>query len=175
VNKEILRETMLAARLSLDKVTVRAASQTITEIFLDKWGHCESFLLYSPIKNEIDTAYIAEALWKAKKTVLYPRVDGDMLLLGVCRSAADLQIGRWGILEPRELFDSSNHMHIDVAVIPGVAFDKANHRLGYGKGYYDRFLATAHIGLSVGVAYKWQLVETVFPDEHDQAVNIVVV
>ena len=150
---------------------VKAKSEKFTKVFLDKWGHYESFLLYNPIRNEVDTAYIAQELWNAGKTILYPKVSGDKLLFGQCTCAADFKEGAMGIMEPRVCSEINT---AQVAAIPGLAFDRDNYRLGYGKGYYDRFLATAQIDVKVGLAYEWQLVEDVFRCEHDQPVDTVI-
>ncbi|MDR2869372.1 MAG: 5-formyltetrahydrofolate cyclo-ligase [Deferribacteraceae bacterium] len=174
MNKQTLRSSMLSQRAALDKAAIDVASQQIAKVFLDRYGQYESFLLYSPVRGEVDAAYIAQELWQAGKTVFYPRVAGESLLLGVCKSFDDLEAGYKGILEPK-LANIINCKHIDVAVIPALAFDTDNYRLGYGKGFYDRFLAAITIAHKVGIAYRWQIVDTVYPETHDQRVDTVIV
>ena len=78
----------------------------------------------------------------------------------------DLQAGAFGILEPTgKLF--TDYEKIDVVVVPGMAFDKEGHRLGRGKGYYDRFLAKIRNTYKIGLCFPWQLVDNVPTDEHD--------
>ena len=78
----------------------------------------------------------------------------------------DLQAGAFGILEPTgKLF--TDYKKIDVAVVPGMAFDKEGRRLGRGKGYYDRFLRLLPNTYKIGICFSWQLVDHVPTDEHD--------
>ena len=88
---------------------------------------------------------------------------------------ADLQRGAFGIFEPTgELFTDYNT--IDVAIIPGMAFDAKGHRLGRGKGYYDRFLAKLSPSTyKIGLCFSWQLVDYVPTDEHDIPMDEVIV
>ena len=77
-----------------------------------------------------------------------------------------VQTGSFGIQEPTgELF--TDYDTIDVAIIPGMAFDAEGHRLGRGKGYYDRFLSRVPHLYKIGLCFSWQLVDHVPYDEHD--------
>ena len=78
----------------------------------------------------------------------------------------DLQPGAFGIMEPTgtPVADPST---VDVAVIPGMAFDAAGHRLGRGKGYYDRLLSRMPHTYRIGLCHAWQLVPHVPTDDHD--------
>ena len=101
------------------------------------------------------------------KTVLLPRVisDTDMELRRYT-GRQDLQPGAYGILEPvGELF--TDYEKIDVAIVPGMAFDAEGHRLGRGKGYYDRFLSRVPYIYKIGLCFAWQMVEQIPCDEHD--------
>ncbi|MBR1547240.1 MAG: hypothetical protein IJ637_00735, partial [Prevotella sp.] len=96
-------------------------------------------------------------------------------------SAADLQQGAYGIMEPTgPLF--TDYAAVDIAIIPGMAFDIQGHRLGRGKGYYDRFLASVSQQLSIeskqlagdnsqiikiGICHEWQVADSVPALEHD--------
>ena len=87
---------------------------------------------------------------------------------------ADLQQGAYGIMEPcGEVF--TDYDSIDVAIIPGMAFDKQGHRLGRGKGYYDRFLSKIPKVYKIGLCFSWQLVDEVPCDEHDIIMDEIIV
>jgi 5-formyltetrahydrofolate cyclo-ligase len=78
----------------------------------------------------------------------------------------DLQASAYGIMEPTgERF--TDHEAIDVAIVPGMAFDTEGHRLGRGKGYYDRFLSHVPYLYKIGLCFSWQIVDCVPCDEHD--------
>ena len=79
---------------------------------------------------------------------------------------SDLAQGAYKIMEPTgEVFD--NYTDIDLAVIPGVAFDKDGNRMGRGKGYYDRLLPKLGNTYKIGICLPFQLVEKIPTDEHD--------
>ena len=124
-------------------------------------------LLYSALPDEVPTLPLLNRLTAEGKTVLLPRVvsDTDMELRRYT-GPHDLEPGAFGIMEPTgELF--TDYDHIDVAVVPGMAFDREGHRLGRGKGYYDRFLARLPHIYKIGVCFPFQLVDQVPTDAHD--------
>jgi len=134
-----------------------------------------TLLLYSALPDEIQTQALIDQLILQGKTVLLPRVINatDMQL---CRYTGrrDLKTGAYGILEPvGDVF--TDYTKIDVAVIPGMAFDTQGHRLGRGRGYYDRFLARLSPEVyKIGVCFPWQIVDTVPTDDTDIPMDIVI-
>lgn len=127
--------------------------------------------LYSPVHNEVVTAGIAAAALKAGKKICYPRVDGRLLQFGEVSSPEELQSGQYGIPEPVVAADNLN-LAIDVVLVPGVAFDHQGHRLGYGHGFYDRFLMTvAADTLAVGLCYDFQICDKLPREPHDQRLD----
>ena len=138
--------------------------------------HAHTLLLYSALPDEVPTQVLIDELVAQDKTVLLPRVvnDTDMELRRYS-GPADLQQGAFGILEPTgELF--TNYDTIDVAIIPGMAFDAKGHRLGRGKGYYDRFLTKlSPKTYKIGLCFSWQIVDYVPTDEHDIPMDEVIV
>ena len=87
---------------------------------------------------------------------------------------ADLALGAYNIMEPTgELFD--DYAAIDLAVIPGVAFDREGNRMGRGKGYYDRLLPKLRSTYKIGICLPFQLVEQIPTDEHDVKMDEVII
>lgn len=131
-------------------------------------------MLYSALPDEVPTQSLIDGLVAQGKTVLLPRVvsDTDMELRHYT-GPHDLQTGAFGILEPTgQLF--TDYATIDVAIIPGMAFDAAGHRLGRGKGYYDRFLSRIPHAYKIGLCFSWQMVDSVPSDQHDVVMDAVV-
>ena len=131
-------------------------------------------LLYSALPDEVPTLPLLNRLTTVGKTVLLPRVvsDTDMELRRYT-GPNDLEPGAFGIMEPTgELF--TDYDLIDVAVVPGMAFDREGHRLGRGKGYYDRFLAQLPHIYKIGICFPFQLVDKVPADAHDMLMDEVV-
>ena len=138
--------------------------------------HAQTLLLYSALPDEVPTQILINELAAQGKTVLLPHVVSDTEMeLRRYSGPADLQQGAFGILEPTgELFTDYNT--IDVAIIPGMAFDVKGHRLGRGKGYYDRFLdKLSPSTYKIGLCFSWQLVDHVPTDEHDIPMDEVIV
>lgn len=118
-----------------------------------------TLLLYHSLPDEVFTHDFIQR-WSQQKQLLLPVVVGDELELRRYTSPADLQIGAFGIEEPTgELF--TEYDKIDLAVIPGVAFDRNGNRLGRGKGYYDRLLPHLKGCHKIGICFPYQLVEEV--------------
>ena len=131
-------------------------------------------LLYSALPDEVPTQALMDDLVAQGKTVLLPRVinDRDMELRRYT-GPQDLQEGAYGILEPTgERF--TDYDAIDVAIVPGMAFDAEGHRLGRGKGYYDRFLSRVPHLYKIGLCFSWQMVDHVPCDEHDIVMDEVI-
>lgn len=126
-----------------------------------------TFLTYWPLSDEVDIRPLIDQLVAEGKTVVLPKVTGDETMeLRRYTSRDDLQEGAFHILEPvGEPF--TDYDQIDVALVPGMAFDAAGHRLGRGKGYYDRFLAAHPHLYKIGVCFPFQRVAEVPSEAHD--------
>lgn len=171
--KRSLRERLLRERRHCSPESCLRLSLEIQARFLagDSYRRASSLGLYSPVMNEVLTEQIARQAWQDGKRVVYPRVCAAGLEYYEVRDFAGLAPGTFGIPEPtgslRLPLDD-----IDVLVIPGVAFDLAGHRLGYGKGCYDRTLAGCGSSPErVGLAYEFQLVAQLPADVHDCRIN----
>lgn len=131
-------------------------------------------MLYYALPDEVPTQALIDELVAQGKTVLLPRVisDTDMELRRYT-GPQDLQEGVYGIMEPTgELF--TDYDSIDIAIIPGMAFDADGHRLGRGKGYYDRFLSRVPYLYKIGLCFSWQMVDCVPSDEYDIVMDEVI-
>lgn len=136
-------------------------------------------LAYYALPDEVSMKQLICSLVDAGKLVLLPEVVSETdMVLREYHSDSDLKVGAYGILEPTGKVFSKYEL-IDLALVPGMAFDKDGHRLGRGKGYYDRFFSkiqkkAGHVPYSIGVCFPFQLVDSVPTDKHDFAVDRVV-
>ncbi len=170
--KKILRENILRRRASHRRA--EEDSRKIAERFLQlpQLKKAKNILLYYPHKNEVDTQYIINQLANSKKFNLYlPKVSGKEILPVKVKDLSSLKKGYAGIMEPEGEYISPEK--IDIVVVPAVAYDLKGHRLGYGKGFYDRFLKNIQ-ALKVGVAYDFQVVNQLPAEEHDIPVDIII-
>jgi len=124
--------------------------------------------LYAGIQDEVDVGGLA-----ARRLVAYPRMDGDALAFHVTSPAA-LVPGRFGIAEPAATAPRVALHELGAIVMPLLAVDPRGHRLGWGRGYYDRTLASHHsLPPLLGAAFACQLVARVPADAHDVPVHLV--
>jgi len=155
-SKTVLRALFLEKRLSLSKAVHEARSFTIANhcLQLPIWDQ-EYIHLFLPIegKAEIDTTLILTLLQGRDKQVVLPKVNGNSLQHILLTDSTKLRKNQWGILEPEQGIEVPVRQ-LDVVFIPLLAWDKKGQRVGYGKGFYDSFLADCKpavikIGLSL--------------------------
>lgn len=173
MTKQELRKQIRERKKAADPQWLEAQSlqicQRVTE--LAQWKAASIVLLYHALPDEVNTETLLEAALKDGKVVLLPVVVGDELELRHYASPADLQVGSYGILEPTgELFTALHT--IDLAVIPGMSFDTEGHRLGRGKGYYDRLLCQCPSLYKVGICFDFQMVNNVPSEPHDFPMDV---
>lgn len=133
------------------------------------WRDAKSLLFYAPLAEEPDIWRLLEDSLAVGKTVALPRFDPEQNAYVACQIKGvdvDLQTGRFGIREPRETCAIIPLNRLDLLLVPGIAFDLDGHRLGRGRGYYDRLLAVSG-GMACGVAFDQQIVSRVPSEPHD--------
>ena len=141
-----------------------------------------TLLLYYSLPDEVDTHVWIDGLVEQGKTVLLPQVIGpETMVLRLYTGRKDLAEGAFHIMEPSgTLFGEERYGEIETAIIPGMAFDGNGHRLGRGKGYYDRFLEkVARMGgkrkmYKIGVCFGFQKVTEVPCESTDIVMDEVV-
>ena len=124
-----------------------------------------TILLYHSLNDEVDTHDFIEK-WSNQKHILLPVVIGEELELRTYTGPHYLRIGAYGIEEPVGT-PFTDYAAIDLAVIPGVAFDSRGNRLGRGKGYYDRLLPHMPTTYKIGICFPFQLVKEVPAEAFD--------
>lgn len=131
--------------------------------------------MYMPFRQEVDIRALIEEAWDRGKAVYLPKADPEDKKMAVYEVSAfdELEPGAYGIQEP--VADDRRRgwrEELDLILLPGVVFDRHGYRIGYGGGYYDRFLPTLlPRTLLIGVAFSWQVVDCVPYDAHDQPLD----
>lgn len=139
---------------------------------LAQFAEAKTILLYWSMEDEVQTHDFVNR-WYEKKTLLLPCVDGDNLKLRQYTGPDCLVAGeQFGIGEPNgpEYTDLDS---IEMIIVPGVAFDGNNNRMGRGRGFYDRLLKSTPNAFKVGVAFNFQMVELVPTEPFDVAMDAV--
>lgn len=174
-----LRKKCRAKRHKINSID--NSSDSIIENFLSSelYGNADALLCYASLEDEIPTdAVIINAFSDGKKVYLpaCKNVDGEMDFYEIS-SFNELVSGFFGVREPdlercKNRLSPCNCSENTVCVVPGLAFDKKGFRLGYGKGYYDRFLSEYN-GISVGFCYSELLLDSIPSDIYDKKVDYI--
>jgi 5-formyltetrahydrofolate cyclo-ligase len=140
-----------------------------------KWQAAHSVLFFAPFPGELDVwPLLGEAL-TAGKIVALPRFVAETknyVACGVRDLARDLKTGEFGIREPADRCAQISLNRLDLVLVPGVAFDPHGHRLGRGRGFYDRMLETVR-STTCGVAFDEQIVSDLPVEPRDVSVNCI--
>lgn len=131
----------------------------------------EKILMYHSLPDELSTHSFLNK-WKGKKHFFLPRVNGVNLEI-LPFEESRLELGAFHIEEPTGS-DTIDPDEIELIVVPAMAYDRQGHRLGRGKGFYDRLLASTK-ATKVGIAYEFQLVDEIPTEPHDVNMDIVIV
>lgn len=139
-------------------------------------GDCyNAILLYAPLKDEVDIMKVFDALHN-KYDVYFPRVYEDNMDFYKVSSCDELESGYFGVREPSEKCGKLSLTGEDKAimVVPGVAFDDRGFRIGYGKGFYDKYLSVHKEGMTtVGICFRECRMKEISNDEYDIPVDII--
>ena len=173
--KRQLRIKMRALRDRLTEEEVKTASAACLErllslrVFEDhKWIY-----LYLAFHKEMDTLSMIDAFRNAGKRLAVPRVEGKRMHFYEIHSLDDCRAGTMGILEPCKE-NVTEIAEPGLMLMPGLAFDQDGHRLGYGGGFYDRYLS-GHGGLrTAGICYDFQIIDHVPAEPHDLCPEILI-
>jgi len=131
-------------------------------------------MAFTSFGSEVDTGPIIDGLEGGGRRVVLPRVEGPVIVPVSYRSGDLVMPSSFGALEPAD-GEPVVPEEIDVVIVPGLAFDRSGHRVGYGRGYYDRFMGLLRPdALSAGVCFSVQLVEEVPHGRGDRPVDLVV-
>ncbi|MCD8208106.1 MAG: 5-formyltetrahydrofolate cyclo-ligase [Bacteroidales bacterium] len=190
-NKESVRNAYREKRDAMDRGQVETLSSKICAHLTasDLFAQAEYLYAYAPLGNEADIRPAVEAAWQQGKRIAFPKVFGEEMRFFEVTDFAQLEEGAFGIMEPSE---TAGAVPVDwrvsenrcggegsdapaeplLVLVPGVAFDHSGHRLGFGKGYYDRhFAACGKETMLLGVAYAFQIAEALPVELHDLRVS----
>ena len=187
MDKKSLRKQKMFERESLSEEKLQALSDVITEkvIELDEYKNAESILCFVSCKSEVKTDKLIRQAIKSGKIVGVPKVEGKDINFYRINSLNELEPGYFGILEPRVFqpereSDAERSKPIDpsgsLVIVPGLVFDRDLNRIGYGKGFYDRYFSSNKDKCFVkcGIAFEIQLCEHIDADVHDQPLDLLI-
>ena len=172
MEKSDIRRKIKSLRMMLSEMEKASAAD---EVFaqLEKTAAfmmAEKILMYHSLPDELQTVRFLRK-WSDRKRFFLPRVNGVNLDL-LPYEETRLELGSFHIEEPTGN-DFADVDDIELMIIPAVAFDRKGNRLGRGKGFYDRLLATSK-ATKIGVGYEFQLFDSIPSEPHDVAMDMVI-
>ncbi len=176
LKKESLRQAFKERRAAIGLGVQAEASKAIclALLGLERYRTAAGIAVYWPMDLEVDTRPFIDSAMADGRRVYLPRVVKKPRGLHFCRYNGDpetLADGPFGLSEPRT--EAADTDDIDLIIVPGLAFDLHGHRLGYGTGYYDRFLKQT-AATRIGVAFDVMTIDILPVAEHDVAMNTIV-
>jgi len=178
IERECVRAETLQRRDGLAQEVRTTLSRRIITTLVSWIGNegFDTVMLYLSMKSEVETFGLLDILLHQEKTVCAPVVDTYQLALTprqIRDPKTELIQHRYGLLEPNATCPIFPISQLQLIIVPGIAFDATGYRLGYGKGFYDRFLAKCPNAVRVGLAYQVQIVEDTRPQTWDIPVHYI--
>lgn len=173
--KQIFRQKILRLRKDISPRKRTEAGNIILDTLIARaeYNNARCICIYASLPEEVDTRQLLEHSFSIRKRVVVPRVDRQTIHLYRISSPDDLSPGSFGISEPKQACPEVSVSSIDGFIVPGIAFDRQGYRLGWGKGYYDKLLATVS-AQKVGLAYDVQIVAGLPREKYDIPMDVII-
>ena len=173
IEKAALRKHLLEKRDATSAELRDIASEKIHENLKknSSFINAQNIACYFPIGSEVNTHNIMLDTLEQGKNLLLPKIIGDNIEFYIVSNLEKLEKGRFEIMEPKD--SSERAKKIDCVLIPTVGVSKLGVRLGYGKGYYDRFLSSTD-AMKISLTYSKQIVKSIPSDSHDIKIDWIV-
>ena len=173
-SKKDIRKRVLETRIQLTDKEWEEKSHRIYEMVVTHpfFLQTDAIYCYVDYRREVGTRRIIEQAWMSGKKVAVPKVLGDEMEFYYIQSFEDLKEGYRGIPEPKQI--NLAHDANVLVIMPGAAFDKTGNRIGYGKGYYDKYLQLHPNHQTLALAFELQILEAIPTDTHDVCPNIII-
>ncbi|MDF2700112.1 MAG: 5-formyltetrahydrofolate cyclo-ligase [Haloplasmataceae bacterium] len=173
--KKALREQYLNIRNQLDSKEIRLNSNLIIENVKKQFdlNQYNCFAFYMPLGKEVNIKPLIEELLNKNKKIVLPKVlDKTTMEFFPITDLSDVHLSKFKILEPNNNQKMPKN-DIDLMFIPGIAFNHAKYRLGFGAGFYDRYLSD-YKNIKVGICYEFQVIKDNFADDFDIPMNLII-
>ncbi len=173
--KNQLKETILEKRNSCSQQEITEKSKIIEKKLFDieHYKKSKTIMFFVSFNNEVHTHdMIKEAL--KNKTVVVPKVVQNEIEPSIIIDFDSLLLSsKFKVLEPIEVTKIA-YKNINLVLVPGIVFDIKGHRIGYGFGYYDKFLAKVPKAIKIGLAFDFQVIDKIPREMHDVPVDLIV-
>jgi 5-formyltetrahydrofolate cyclo-ligase len=173
VEKARLRKQLLDSRDSLSQDFINITSKQIQDNLrkVDFFRNAKSVGAYYSIGSEVKTQDILQEILKSGKEIALPKVVKKDLVFKKINSFSDLEQGNFSVMEPKD--DCKDVKKIEVIIVPAIALTREGHRLGYGFGYYDRYLSGKK-SKTIALSYSKQVIKSFPYSDHDVRIDCIV-
>jgi 5-formyltetrahydrofolate cyclo-ligase len=174
--KQELRQKILKLRNEFDKDKLSEFNFKIKQnlLSLNEYINSDIICSYVSFASEVNTHDLIKESLNVGKKVIVPYINNKEICLSELDNFNNLELGQFGILEPKKEFvNAVDKLIVKTFIIPGIAFDKLGNRIGFGKGYYDRLLKDLNV-LKIALCYEFQLLQNLPSEKHDISVNIII-
>jgi len=177
--KNLLRKKIQQIRDCLSEKERIAASEKIADRFFKtkEYRNAKNIFIFYPFRSEIDTTIIIKKAVSDGKRIILPKVAGEKLkLFFIDKASKQLKPGAYGIMEPCEdKCKQAKISQINLAVIPGICFDRNCNRLGYGRGFYDKIIPQLPVKTKrIALCFHIQMIKKVPVERHDSKVDKII-
>lgn len=174
-NKNIIRKEIRTLRENLSKIEKEKFEKIILEKFfnLKELQESKVIMSYMDFKNEVSTYRINKTFLENKKKVLIPKISDDKSEIYPVIFSDEMCLNSFGIYESDERYYGED---IDIVIVPGIVFNLRGYRIGFGKGYYDKFLSSRKKEniLKISLAYDFQIDDRFIEENHDVPIDILI-
>lgn len=169
--RRIIKE--MKNNLELEEIVYKSNEIIKKLIESEEYKKSNKIYVYVNYNQEVITADLIEKALADKKEVLVPKVYGEVMKFHKIKAMSELAPGAYGILEP--VNDDIDEQPYGLMLLPGLAFDKKGNRMGYGGGFYDKYLEANKNFIKVALAYDFQLLDITLPhEEHDIGFDVII-
>ena len=173
VQKAALRKHLLEKRDAISDEFRNISSNKIHQNLkqVDSYINSQNIACYFSIGSEIDTYDIMLGILEQGKNMLLPKIVDNNLEFYVVPNLEKLEKGAFDIMEPKDSCKKAEN--IDCVLVPTIGISKSGDRLGYGKGYYDKFLSSTD-AVKISLTYSKQIVKSIPNDSHDIKIDLII-
>lgn len=179
--KDDLRKEMLAKRKIMETQSVSSFSNKIISSIMElpEFINSKNIMLYLSFNKEVNTYPLARWCFDNGKNVIVPyciQSKREIVPYKITNLIDDLSKSKFGVMEPKhDILERVNMEDIDLIIVPGVVFDEECNRIGFGAGYYDRFLPKKLKSTpAIGIAYEYQVIDKVPSGEYDVPLDFII-
>lgn len=179
MEKKKIREEIIKRRDNLSLEIKKSYDEIIFRELIDSdiYKKSKKIFTYISFGSEVDTKRFIQYALKDNKDIYVPKTNKatkEMIAIKI-NSLANMNVDKWGILEPKSVDKNKICESFDLVIMPGVAFDRTGNRIGYGGGYYDKYISKINLQCTkLVLAYDLQIVNEFKSEEHDIKVDYII-